>query len=111
MLCAYLDQCVMDAAAEQLEGKDIYHEDAWYDREAAKGIYDDVLWNLRGGREGMSGYQDNTPDTRAEWDEWLDSDPAYQEWSQTVELENRQEDERNRESTETDSWRVVNRIP
>ena len=53
----------------------------------------------------MSDYQDNTPDpdTRAEWDEWLDSDPAFQEWSETVELENRQEDERNRKSTETDS--------
>ena len=40
--------------------------------------------------------------SRAEWDEWLDSDPAYREWSETVELENRQEDERNRKSTETD---------
>ena len=42
-ICHKIEHRVMDAAAEQLEGKDIYHEDAWYDREAAKGINTDVL--------------------------------------------------------------------
>ena len=43
----------------------------------------------------------DTPDTRAEWDEWLDSDPSYQEWSETIELENRRQQELDDENVES----------
>ena len=41
----------------------------------------------------MSGDPDTPLYPREELDEWLDSDPSYQEWSETIELENRRQQE------------------
>ena len=49
----------------------------------------------------MSGDPDTPLYPREELDEWLDSDPSYQEWSETIELENRRQQELDDENVES----------